>query len=114
MEDRTIGLAFNDIEGLVAFDARGKQLWNVPLPQMVLVGEPVRLGQDVLLTSTLGDLLRISSIDGRVVGKAASGEPSSGTPIVLPEGILVPGDEGILIEMPVPVPDESSVTGASR
>ncbi|MFN9606531.1 MAG: PQQ-binding-like beta-propeller repeat protein [Planctomycetota bacterium] len=114
MDDRTLGLAFNDIEGLVAFDASGKQLWSVPLPQMVLVGEPVRLGQDVLLTSTLGDLLRISSIDGRMVGKAASGEPASGTPIVLPEGILVPGDEGILIELPVPAPDESSVTGASR
>jgi outer membrane protein assembly factor BamB len=114
LDSRSIGLAFSDIEGLVAFDAQGKQLWNVPLPQMVLVGQPTRLEDDILLTSTLGDLVRVSVADGRLVGRSSTGEPASGTPIVSPNGILVPGDEGTLIEMPVPTADGSSVTGASR
>jgi outer membrane protein assembly factor BamB len=114
LDNRSIGLAFSDIEGLVAFDSQGKQLWNVPLPQMVLVGQPVRLEEDILLTSTLGDLVRVSVSDGRLVGRSASGEPASGTPLILPQGILVPGDEGTLIEVPVPSADGSSVTGASR
>ena len=114
LDNRSIGLAFSDIEGLVAFDAQGKQLWTVPLPQMVLVGQPARLEEDILLTSTLGDLVRVSVADGRVVGRSTSGEPASGTPVVLPQGILVPGDEGTLIEVPFPTADSSSVTGASR
>lgn len=114
IDDQSAGLAFSDVEGLVAFNAQGRQLWNVPLDQMVLIGQPVRLEQDVLLASTLGDLIRVSLTDGRVVGKAVAGEPASGTPLVLPQGVLVPGDEGTLIQMPFPSADGSSVTGALR
>jgi hypothetical protein len=114
LDSRSIGLAFSDIEGLVAFDSQGKQLWNIPLPQMVLVGQPTRLEDDILLTSTLGDLVRVSVADGRLIGRSATGEPASGTPLVSPKGILVPGDEGTLIEVPFPTADSSSVTGASR
>jgi outer membrane protein assembly factor BamB len=114
LESRTVGLAFSDIEGLVAFDAEGKQLWNVPLAQLVLIGQPVRIDQDILLASTLGDLLRVSLADGRIIGRSSAGEPASGTPIVLPQGILVPGDEGSLIQVPFPSGDGPSGTGASR
>lgn len=109
-----VGLAFSDVEGLVAFNAQGEQLWNIPLPQTVLIGQPVRLEQDVLLASTLGDVVRVSLADGRIVGRTNAGEPASGTPLVLPQGIFIPGDEGTLIQVPYPSADASSATGASR
>ncbi len=100
-DSQSIGLALSDIEGLVAFNSEGKLLWSLPLPQTVLTGKPVLDGTDVLLASTTGTLLRVSIADGKIVAQTNAGEPISGTPIVASNNLLVPGDEGTVVRLPL-------------
>lgn len=98
-----IGLALSDIEGLVAFNSEGKLLWSLPMPQKVLVGKPILDDSDVMLASTTGELLRVSISDGKIVARTTAGEPISGTPLITPKGLLVPGDEGTVLRVPLPL-----------
>ncbi len=106
-------LAFSDIDGLVACDETGKRLWTKALDKTVLVGGPTLLESDCLLASTSGDLLRISLTDGLIVAKVQIGEPISGPPLVLPNALLIPCDEGIVLTVPVPAASTEN-PGASR
>jgi outer membrane protein assembly factor BamB len=100
---QAIGLALSDIEGLVAFNSEGKLLWSQPMPQTVLVGKPIFDDSDILLASTTGELLRVSAADGKLVAKTTAGEPISGTPVVTPKGLMVPGDEGTVLRVSLPL-----------
>jgi len=111
---QSIGLALSDIEGLVAFSSEGKLLWSQPMPQTVLVGKPIFDQSDILLASTTGELIRVSAADGKLVAKTTAGEPISGTPVVTPKGLLVPGDEGTLMRVSLPLENtlgNNSATG---
>ncbi len=110
----SIGFALSDIEGLVAFSSDGKKLWNAPLSQMVLVGRPVLVDGDVLLAGTMGELVRVSLADGKVLARGSAGEPISGTPRLIDGMVVVPGDEGTLIKVPVPSSDGATASGASQ
>ena len=94
--------ALSDIEGLVACDETGKRLWAKSLEKTVLVGTPSVLESDCILTSTSGDLIRVSLADGGVVARVQVGEPISGPPLIFPKVMLVPGDEGIVLTVPIP------------
>jgi outer membrane protein assembly factor BamB len=107
----TIGLALSDIEGLVAFNSEGKQLWSTPLPQVVLVGAPLTSGSDLILSSTTGELIRISSRDGKETARSTAGEPIAGTPRMVASGLIIPGDEGTIINAPLPSESSSNPTG---
>jgi outer membrane protein assembly factor BamB len=96
-------MALSDIDGLIACDETGKKKWSVPLDNAVLVGKPIPIESDCLLATTSGELIRIAAATGEVVARVALGEPISGSPYVLPKGLLVPGDEGLLLTAPVPV-----------
>jgi outer membrane protein assembly factor BamB len=110
---QSIGLALSDIEGLVAFNSEAKQLWNIPMPQTVLVGKPILDESDILLASTTGDLIRVSMADGKLVAKTSAGEPIAGTPLITPEGLLVPGDEGTVLRVRLPLENTLSGNSAS-
>lgn len=109
-----IGLALSDIEGLVAFDSQGNTRWNTPLPQTVLVGKPIADNGELILASTSGDLIRISLSNGQVLARAPAGEPIAGTPVVTPAGLLIPGDEGSLLQVPLPIVSNASGVGAGQ
>lgn len=110
----TIGVALSDLEGLVAFNSEGKSLWNVPLPQTVLIGNPISESGELLLASTTGEMLRISVADGKLLSTSQVGEPIAGTPVVTPTGLLVPGDEGSLLRVPLPLVDSSNAAGSAQ
>jgi outer membrane protein assembly factor BamB/TolA-binding protein len=117
-DSQAIGLALSDIEGLVAFSSQGKLLWSQPMPQTVLVGKPIFDGSDILIASTTGELIRVSASDGKVIAKTTAGEPISGTPVITPKGLLVPGDEGTILRVSLPLENtlgaNSSSSGANR
>jgi hypothetical protein len=106
-------LALSDIEGLVAFNSEAKQLWSIPMPQTVLVGKPILDESDILLASTTGDLIRVSMADGKLVAKTSAGEPIAGTPLITPEGLMVPGDEGTVLRVRLPLENTLSGNSAS-
>ena len=106
-------LAFSDIDGLVACDETGKRLWTRALDKTVLIGNPILVESDCLLASTSGDLMRISLADGSIVAKVQIGEPISGPPLILPKGLLIPCDEGIVLTVPIPTASTEN-PGVSR
>ena len=111
--NQSIGLALSDIEGLVAFSSEGKLLWSQPMPQTVLIGKPIFDESDILLASTTGELIRVSATDGKLIAKTTAGEPISGTPLITPKGLLVPGDEGTLLRVSLPLENTLGNNSAS-
>lgn len=109
-----VGLAFSDIEGLLAFDSTGKKLWNTPVQGSVLTGAPVSVESDCIIATTTGQLLRFSLADGRLTAKASTGEPISGTPLALPKGLLVPCDEGCVLTVAMPTTLDSNEAGSGQ
>ena len=112
-ESKSYLLALSDIDGLVACDETGKLLWTKSLEKTVLVGLPSLVDSDCLLASTSGELIRVSLAAGNVVARTQVGEPISGPPLVLSNGLLIPGDEGIVLAVPIPTASSDSA-GASR
>lgn len=113
VDSKSYLLALSDIDGLVACDETGKRLWAKPLEKAVLVGQPSILESDCILTSTSGDLFRVSLSDGSVVARVQVGEPISGPPLILPKVMLVPCDEGIVLTVPIPTAS-TETSGGSR
>ncbi len=112
-ESKSYLLALSDIDGLVACDETGKLLWTKSLGKTVLVGTPSLVDSDCLLASTSGELIRISLADGNVAARVQVGEPICGPPLVLSKGLLIPGDEGIVMTVPIPTASNDN-SGASR
>ncbi len=112
-ESKNYLLALSDIEGLIACDETGKRLWTKTLEKTVLVGAPTLLESDGLLATTSGELIRVAMASGDVLAKTQLGEPISGPPIVLGKGLVVPGDEGIVLTVPFPTV-ASENAGANR
>lgn len=102
VDSKSYLLALSDIDGLVVCDETGKRLWTKSFEKLVMVGPPSVLESDCILTSTSGDLIRISLADGSVVARVQVGEPISGPPLILPKVMLVPCDEGIVLTVPIP------------
>ena len=106
-------LAYSDIDGLIACDASGKRLWTQSLGKTVLIGTPTSLEADCILSSTNGDLIRISLADGRIIARVSTGEPIAGPSLVFSKVLLVPCDEGVVLTVPLPTAS-SEDAGASR
>jgi outer membrane protein assembly factor BamB len=101
--ESSLVLVHSDIDGLMAFNEQGKKLWSQSMDKRVLVGKPTVLDSDVLLATYNGELLRVSRSDGVIVASTDIRETIYGAPLVLPNGMLVPGDEGVILTAPVPV-----------
>jgi outer membrane protein assembly factor BamB len=106
-------LAYSDIDGLVACDESGKRLWTQSLGKTVLIGTPTALESDCILSSTSGELIRIALTDGSIVARVSTGEPIAGPALVFSRVLLVPGDEGVVLTVPVPTASTEE-TGANR
>ncbi len=113
VDSKSYLLALSDLDGLVACDETGKRLWTRSLEKTVMVGPPSVLESDCILTSTSGDLIRVSLSDGSVVARVQVGEPISGPPLILPKVMLVPCDEGIVLTVPIPTASTEN-SGESR
>ncbi|MEQ1831136.1 MAG: PQQ-binding-like beta-propeller repeat protein, partial [Pirellula sp.] len=98
----SIAVAYSDADGLVACTEQGKLLWTKPLEKLVLVGRPSPVDADMLVATAAGEILRLSAADGSVIASVQTGEPIYGSLVVLPKGILVPGDEGLILTLPIP------------
>ena len=106
-------LAYSDIDGVVACDASGKRLWTKSLGKTVLIGTPISVEADCILSSTNGDLIRISLTDGSIIARVSTGEPIAGPSLVFSKVLLVPCDEGVVLTIPVPTASNEE-PGASR
>lgn len=100
-------IAMSDVEGLVVFNDGGKLSWSKALDKFVPVGKPVVVEEDFYIASTTGEIVRASLKEGGVFVRSSVGEPVYGTPIVLPKGLIIPGDEGIVVTTPIPSTDSS-------
>jgi outer membrane protein assembly factor BamB len=105
-------LAFSDIEGLVSCDSKGTQLWASQLGQIVPVGRPQAVGKDCLIATTSGEIIRLSIETGKPIARMQIGEPISGTPLLTASGLLVPCDEGVVMQVPMPEPNAETNTEA--
>ena len=112
-ESKSYLLAMSDIEGLVACDETGKRIWTKALDKTVLVGVPTLLDSDCLLVSTSGDVIRVGMANGDIIARVQLSEPISGPPTILSKALLVPGDEGVVITVPIPAANSDNA-GASR
>ncbi|MFY8200937.1 MAG: hypothetical protein ACOVLE_09725, partial [Pirellula staleyi] len=68
------------------------------------------------LATTNGELIRLSMTDGSIIARVQVGEPISGPPLVLPKGLMVPCDEGLIVTVPVPTAQspQSDKSGVSQ
>lgn len=99
-------VALSDIEGLVAVDESGKRKWNTPLDREALVDKPIIVDNDIIVGTAGGDLIRISLVDGKIIGKASVGLPLSASPFRIGKGMLIPCDEGSIVTLPLPTVKE--------
>ncbi len=106
-------MALSDIDGLVACDETGKLLWSKPLEKIVLVGAPSLVESACIVASTSGELIRVALTDGSIVARVQIGEPISGAPLILPKAMLIPCDEGIVVQVPL-LSEGSENSGESR
>ena len=93
-------LVWTDGEGLVAVDEAGARRWSTPLPSASLVGPPVAQGGLWWISSAAGRLYGVKDSDGSAVTPVEIGEPLSYAPAVAGGRVLVPGDQGVVIEVP--------------
>jgi hypothetical protein len=98
----SVGYVLSDAEGLVAFDSQAKKLWESKIPDISMKGEPQRVGDDIIIVGVSGEILRISAQDGKLIGSANVGEMISASPVVLPAGVVLAGDEGTVFTVKMP------------
>ncbi len=97
-----VGYVLTDGEGLVSFDGEAKKLWEAKLPQISLIGEPQLVDTDLVLVGLAGEVLRLASQDGKLIGSANVGEMISASPVVLQGGVVMAGDEGTVFTVKMP------------
>ncbi len=86
---------------LRAFGEDGQQKFELALPDGEPIGEPVQVGDSVVLAGSTGWLIKIDS-SGKITGNADLGEPISATPYYTGNSLLVPGAEGVVYIVDVP------------
>jgi outer membrane protein assembly factor BamB/TolA-binding protein len=94
-------LAYAETGSLLAFNDAGKLLWKSDIGRAALVGQPIREGEDILVSLTSGILCRIVASSGQLRAKITTGEPLSGSPTVFGTALLLPGAEGTLMALPI-------------
>lgn len=87
---------------LVAVSPEAKQLWAVDFPNSPLVSAPVASGNHLVVATQSGQTWVIDPATGEVVGNSDAGQAFSSAPMILPAGILVGGDEGAVLALPLP------------
>ncbi len=96
-----LAICYTQTEGLIAVDSKGERVWTAALKNVAPVGRLQTLQNDILLSTVSGDLFRIEKSSGKVISVLRTGESISGTPLVLGNGLLIPGDEGNVLAVAV-------------
>jgi outer membrane protein assembly factor BamB len=87
---------------LRGFVADGTQRFEVQLPPGLPVGEPLLVGNSIVLAGKTGWLVAIDSESGKLVGQSDLKQPISATPFPAGSRLLVPGAEGVVYITEVP------------
>ncbi len=96
-------IAFTDSEGWIVADSNGTKLRTIARSdadkqQATPIGQPVMLENDIVVATASGQLVRIDVAAGKIVSSIKLAENASGTPLVIGNGIFVPGDDGVVLE----------------
>ena len=87
---------------LYGFDQSGQEKFSVQLPLGKPVGNPILVGDKIVLAGRLGWLVSIDSAAGQLAGTSDLGQPISATPLPAGNNLLVPGAEGVVYISSIP------------
>ncbi len=87
---------------LRAIGEDGKQVFEVPIPEGIIVGEPLFVNSKMILVGKSGWMVAIDAPSGKLLGKSDLGQPISATPLSVASSLLVPGGEGVIYITSVP------------
>ncbi len=97
------GIVIVQVDGKIqAISAENQKLWTLDFPQSILLGPPLKSGENLVFLSTSGFVQVVNQATGEVVGSADVGQPLSGTARIAASGIIVGSDEGAVLLIPVP------------
>ena len=91
-----------DDQVLRAFDAGGKQVFELPLPAGKPIGRPVIANGSLVLAGSTGWLTSIEPKSGTLNGQIDLEQPISATPFPIGNSLLVPGKEGVIYVVKIP------------
>jgi len=83
--------------GLQVFAGEGRRLWSRELHGALPVGAPAATGDDFVLTTTTGQVMRWHLRDGKLVDHRDVGEPLSDGPAVLEDRIALRAADGSVL-----------------
>ncbi|TWU51007.1 outer membrane biogenesis protein BamB [Rubripirellula tenax] len=87
---------------LRGFTAEGVEKFQVSLPEGRPVGQPVVIGNAIVVAGQNGWLVAIDPANGELKGKFELGQPISATPLAVGNKLLVPGAEGVVYITDIP------------
>lgn len=87
---------------LLGIDSEGKAKWTIEFPNSQIVGEPVMVGSNFLISTRAGKLWSIDSSSGEILGSSDLGQPLSTAPMVVDGRVLLGTDEGAIMVTAVP------------
>jgi hypothetical protein len=88
---------------LRAYDTDGQEKFSVALPPGQPVGKPKVSGDSIIMAGKSGWIVTIDPDSGRLIGKTDLQQPISATPFGIGTNLLVPGKEGVIYIVKVPV-----------
>ncbi len=89
-------LLMTDDGQIRAYDDAGKQHFEFAIPAGAPIGEPLIVGDSLVLCGGSGWIINVDANSGKVVGKMDIGQPLSSTPLPVGSRLLVPGAEGVI------------------
>ncbi len=87
---------------LLGIDSDGKAKWTIEFPNSQIVGEPVMVGSNFLISTRAGNLWSIDSSSGEILGSSELGQPLSTAPMVVDGRVLLGTDEGAILVTTIP------------
>ena len=97
-----VGLVMTDDSKLRAFSNDGTQKFAIEIDKGVPVGNPLMIGESIVVAGEAGWIVAIDRDSGELIGKSDLGEPLSATPFAVGSRLLVPGSEGVIYITEVP------------
>jgi outer membrane protein assembly factor BamB len=82
--------------------ADGTQKFEVKLPPGRPVGQPIVVGDSIVLAGKPGWLVTINPATGQLLGTTDVGQPIAATPVLAGKNLLVPGEEGVVVITEIP------------
>ncbi|MGB7328186.1 MAG: PQQ-binding-like beta-propeller repeat protein, partial [Rubripirellula sp.] len=87
---------------LRGFSSDGVEKFQVELPEGRPVGQPVVVGDAIVLAGQSGWIIALDPTTGQLNGKIDLGQPLSASPLKVGNNLLVPGAEGVIYITEIP------------